>query len=205
MTPAYWTKATTQLSKQCPVMKGLIRQYKGEYLRARADGFYTLVRAVVGQQISVKAADAIWNRLVAKVKPLTPEKLGRTRIDTLRALGLSAQKAAYARNVAKFFAENRVTADYWAARSDAEVIQELTSIKGIGSWTAEMFLIFHLTRPDVFPIKDLAVLKAIDTHYTGGKRLTNKEYLAMAERWAPYRSVATWYLWRALDPVPVEY
>src|SRR5262249_6036913 len=121
------------------------------------------------------------------------------------SLGLSGQKVLYAKNVAWFFAENHVDAAYWAARDDDQIIKELTGIKGIGTWTAEMFLIFHLTRPDVFPIKDLGVLKAVDLHYTGGKRLKNKEYLKLAERWAPYRSVATWYLWRALDPVPVAY
>ncbi len=205
MTPEYWNKATKHLTRVCPTMGGIIRQYKGEYLSAREDGFFTLVRAVVGQQISTKAADAIWNRLIVKVKPLTPDKLLRVRDTTLRSLGLSAQKVAYVKNVAKFFAENAVNTTYWAARSDEEVIKELTSIKGIGTWTAEMFLIFHLTRPDVFPVKDLGILKAVDMHYTGGKRLTNKEYIAFAERWAPYRSVASWYLWRALDPVPIAY
>ena len=205
MTPAYWNKATKHLTRVCPTMGGLIKQYKGEYLTAREDGFFTLVRAVVGQQISTKAADAIWARLVKKVHPLTPEKLARTREKTLRVLGLSAQKVAYVQNIARFFAENHIDSAYWEARDDAEIIKELTGIKGIGTWTAEMFLIFHLTRPDVFPVKDLGILKAIDLHYTGGKRLKPKEYIAFAERWAPYRSVASWYLWRALDPVPVAY
>ena len=205
MTPDYWNKATKHLTRVCPTMGGIIRRYKGEYLTAREDGFFTLVRAVVGQQISTKAADAIWARLAKQVSPLTPAKLIRTRDTTLRKLGLSAQKVAYVKNVAGFFAENAVDADYWAERDDAQIIRELTDIKGIGTWTAEMFLIFHLTRPDVFPVKDLGILKAIDLHYTDGKRLTNKQYIAFAERWAPYRSVASWYLWRALDPVPVAY
>jgi DNA-3-methyladenine glycosylase II len=205
MQPEYWRKATRHLSKECPTMATLIARYKGESLRARPDGFYSLLRAVVGQQISVKAADSIWKRLEKAVKPLTPEKLLRVRDTTLRKVGLSQQKVAYAKNVAKFFAENHIDAAYWAARDDSQVIEELVSIKGIGTWTAEMFLIFHLTRPDIFPVKDLGVLKAVDLHYTGGKRLKPKEYIEFAKRWAPYRSVATWYLWRALDPVPVEY
>lgn len=205
MQPDYWTKATKHLAQQCPIMKGLIARYRGEGVIARPDGFYTLLRAIVGQQISVKAADAVWARLSKAVTPLTPENLLRKRDTTLRKCGLSAQKVIYAKNVAHFFAETGANADYWNARADEEVIKELVAIKGIGQWTAEMFLLFHLTRPDVFPVGDLGLLKAIDLHYTNGKRLTPKEYKKLAENWRPYRSVATWYLWRALDPVPVEY
>lgn len=210
MQPEYWNKATRHLSKSCPTMKLLIGRYQGESLKARPDGFFSLLRAVVGQQISVKAADSIWKRLEKAVDPMTPENLLRKRDTTLRKLGLSGQKVLYAKNVARFFVDHHIQdpkerAKYWAQFSDAEIIGQLTSIKGIGTWTAEMFLIFHLTRPDIFPVKDLGVLKAVDLHYTGGQRLKPKQYIEMAEKWAPYRSVATWYLWRALDPVPVEY
>lgn len=205
MPPEYWTKATKQLTKQCPTMGMLIRTYKGEFLTARGEGFYTLVRAVAGQQISVKAADAIWGRMMKAVNPMTPAKLLRVRETTLKKCGLSQSKVEYVRNVARFFVEREIDARYWNDRSDEEIIAELTSIKGIGTWTAEMFLIFHLARPNVFPVKDLGVLKAIDLHYTEGKRLKPKEYIALAERWHPYRSVASWYLWRALDPIPVAY
>jgi DNA-3-methyladenine glycosylase II len=253
MQPHYWNDAKKHLSAQCPTMKQLIRRYKGEGLRARGDGFYTLVRSVVGQQISVKAADAVWARLEVVVKPLTPKKLLSLSDETLRGCGLSASKVAYAKNVAAFYVERGITSPsrgevarragggnlpsaasdphpslradlppegggklperaYWANLSDEEVIAQLTSIKGIGSWTAEMFLIFHLMRPDVFPVKDLGVLKAINLHLLEGdarlksdKWLKPKEYREISERWAPYRTVATWYLWRALDPVPVAY
>lgn len=205
MQPDYWNKATRHLANQCPQMKILLKQYKGESLRARGNGFYTLLRSVVGQQISVKAADSIWKRLEQTVKPLTPKKLLATPEENLRACGLSGSKVAYARNVAEFFLTRGMEAQYWQNHSDEEVMAELVAIKGIGSWTAEMFLIFHLMRPDIFPVKDLGVLKAVDLHVTGKGRLTAKEYLKIAERWAPYRTVATWYLWRALDPVPVEY
>lgn len=210
MQPDYWQKATRHLSKSCPTMAVLIKRYKGEGLAAREDGFYTLIRAVVGQQISTKAADAVWNRLIKAVNPLTPEKLLRVRDTTLRKCGFSQQKVLYAKNVARFFVDHHIQspaarAAYWAQLSDEEIIEQLTAIKGIGSWTAEMFLIFHLTRPNVFPVKDLGVLKAIDLHYTDGQRLKPKEYIALAERWAPYKTVASWYLWRALDPEPVAY
>jgi DNA-3-methyladenine glycosylase II len=211
MTPHYWNDAKKHLSAQCPTMKRLIAQYKGEGLRARGEGFYTLVRSVVGQQISVKAADAVWAKVAKAVTPMTPKKLLSLSDETLRACGLSASKVAYAKNVAAFFEQQRVKAGYWDTLSDDEVIAQLTSIKGIGTWTAEMFLIFHLMRPDVFPVKDLGVLKAINLHIVKAAQLGNekwlkpKEYEAIALRWAPYRTVATWYLWRSLDPVPVEY
>lgn len=211
MQPDYWNKATRHLSKQCPTMGMLIKRYKGEGLKARGDGFYTLLRSVVGQQISVKAADSVWRKLEAAVKPLTPKKLLAASDETLRACGLSGSKVVYARNVAEFFLSRGVQASYWDSHSNEDVMAELVAIKGIGSWTAEMFLIFHLMRPDVFPVKDLGVLKAVNMHYVSQKKLKGKkwlspgEYHAIAESWAPYRTVATWYLWRALDPVPVEY
>lgn len=205
MQPDYWNKAKRHLSKQCPTMGVLIKRYRGEGLRAREDGFYSLLRAIVGQQISVKAADAVWNKLVKEVNPLTPENLLKKRDTTLRKCGLSASKVAYAHNVAEFYLTRGRSAEYWANHTNEEILQELTAIKGIGSWTAEMFLIFHLMRPDVLPVKDLGLIKAIDLHYTGGKRLKPKDYEKIAAAWAPYRTVATWYLWRALDPVPVEY
>lgn len=205
MTPDYWTTATQHLSLACPTMAGLIRRYEGEALRVRGDGFYTLLRAIVGQQISVKAADSVWANVEKAVKPLMPENLLRKRETTLRACGLSGAKVAYARNLATFFKGRDLSPAAWKHHSDAEVIAELTAIKGIGSWTAEMFLIFCLGRRDVLPLKDLGLLKAIDLYYTGGQRLTTNEYAVLAEPWKPYCTVATWYLWRALDPVPVEY
>jgi DNA-3-methyladenine glycosylase II len=193
-------------------MKQLIKRYEGEVLRARGDGFYTLLRSVVGQQISVKAADAVWAKVEKAVKPLTPKKLLSMSDDKLRACGLSGSKVAYARNVAEFYLTRGIEADFWQHHSDEEVLAELVAIKGIGTWTAEMFLIFHLLRPNVFPVKDLGVLKAINLHLLeGDKRLLKnkwlkpKEYEVVAKRWEPYRTVATWYLWRSLDPVPVAY
>lgn len=186
-------------------MGGLIKRYKGEGLTAREDGFYTLLRAIVGQQISVKAADAIWNRLTGTVDPLTPENLLKKREATLRKIGLSGSKITCARNVAEFFTTRGRSADYWTNHTDEEILADLTSIKGIGVWTAEMFMMFHLMRPNLLPTKDLGLLKAIDLNYTGGKRLKPKEYEAIARAWEPYRTVATWYLWRSLDPIPVAY
>lgn len=205
MKPHYWNDAQAHLRKHCPTMETLIQRYQGETMQARGDGFYTLARAVVGQQISVKAADAVWAKLELAVKPLTPQKLLKMSDAPLRICGLSASKVGYLRNVAEFFKQRDVLPSQWESYSDEEVISALTSIKGIGSWTAEMFLIFHLQRPDVFPIKDIGLLKAIDLYYEGTARNDLNSYHRVAQRWAPYRTVATWYLWRALDPVPVAY
>lgn len=211
MQPDYWNDAKKHLSDQCPTMKRLIAQYQGEGLRARGNGFYTLLRSIVGQQISVKAADAVWAKVERAVKPLTPKKLLSMSDEDLRACGLSKSKVAYARNVAEFFLTHGQEADYWKNHSDEEVLAELVAIKGIGSWTAEMFLIFHLLRPDVFPVKDLGLLKAMNMHLVDPQKLKKTkwlkpaEYQKLSEVWAPYRSVATWYLWRSLDPVAVEY
>jgi len=208
MTPFFWDEAKRHLSGRCPVLAALVASYPGEILTGRDDAFFTLLRSIVGQQISVKAADTIWARLEAKVTPLKPDKVLRVRETTLREVGLSQRKAEYCKNLARYFAENvpsENTGQFWASLQDEEVIKRLMSIKGIGTWTAEMFLIFHLQRPDIFPLQDIGMVKAIEKHCAGGRKLTKAELLSEGERWRPFRSVATWYLWRSLDPVPVAY
>ena len=193
MIPKYWTEATEHLSCRCATMAALIAEYPMETLTGRGDAFYTLLRSIVGQQISVKAADTVWGRLEAKIKPLVPAKVATARDTTLRAAGLSGQKVSY------------WISDYWVGLSDEEIVKQLTTIKGIGVWTVEMFLIFHLQRPDVYPLQDIAMIKAIEKYYAEGQKLTKPELIALGERWRPFRSVSTWYLWRSLDPVPVVY
>ncbi|MBN8543055.1 MAG: DNA-3-methyladenine glycosylase 2 family protein [Alphaproteobacteria bacterium] len=200
-----WNKAKAHLRTVCPTMRRIIDNHPEGKLTARPDGFYTLLRAIVGQQISVKAADSIWKRLEAKVKPLSPEKLAKTRISTLHSIGLSEQKAHYAKNVAAFYLKHPRHADGWSEHEDDAIIKQLTEIKGIGRWTAEMFLMFHTVRPDVLPLGDLGLLKAIDLHYPTKRPRKKAHYEQVAEAWKPYRTVATWYLWRSLDPVPVAY
>lgn len=198
----YWQQAAKELSRQDRVMKKLIARYKGELLQARGDAFFTLARAVVGQQISVKAADTIWNRFAAlgKVEPKSVLKLEE---QAMRAAGLSASKVKYIYGIAEHFEENPKIYKKLHTLDDAVVMQELVKLPGIGSWTAEMFLIFHLARPDIFPIKDLGLQKAIKLYY--GQQHDVKTMQELSEIWKPWRTVATWYLWRALDPVPVEY
>lgn len=205
MTPHYWNEAKAHLSAVCPIMASLISDYPDGSMVSRGDAFFTLMRSIVGQQISVKAADAVWGRLEAKVKPMTPQKVLRVRDTTLRSVGLSSQKVVYCKELARYFAQPHVSPEYFHELSDKEVIRELVSIKGIGVWSAEMFLLFHLQRPDIYPLQDIGMIKALERYYASGKKLSKDEIILYGERFRPYRSVATWYLWRALDPVPVAY
>jgi DNA-3-methyladenine glycosylase II len=212
--PAYWDEATRALGRQDRVLKKLIRAYPGIHLRRRSDPFTTLARAIVGQQISVKAADSIWRRFVAIVAPaarstvlprLDPRVVAATAVAPLRACGLSERKADYLRDLATHFASGALDPKRWKKLDDEALIDALVEVRGIGRWTAEMFLIFHELRADVLPVDDIGLQRAIALHYNDGERLAPADMRELACRWQPYRSVATWYLWRSLDPIPVEY
>lgn len=210
--PAYWTQAKRRLKAADPVLGAIIAAHPRVSLASRGDGFSTLARSIVGQQISVKAADSVWTRLRQACPELSPAGVLRRRLVTLRACGLSARKAEYLRDLARHFVQGRVDLADLAQRSDEQVIAALTDIRGIGRWTAEMFLIFNLLRPDVLPLDDVGLLKAVSRHYLGAvpaadllRGAGRAGVKQLGARWAPYRSVATWYLWRSLDPVPVEY
>ena len=210
--PHYWDEATRVLGERDPVLRKLIAATPGIHLTRRGDPFTTLARAIVGQQISVKAAQSIWERLVAACGSsastpvvLDPARVQRKRIATLRKIGLSERKAEYIRDLARHFVSARLDPGTWAALDDEALIEALVDVKGIGRWTAEMFLMFHELRADVLPIDDLGLQKAMALLYFDGRRAPLDEMRAWAERWRPYRSVATWYLWRSMDPIPVEY
>ncbi|TJZ67765.1 DNA-3-methyladenine glycosylase family protein [Chitiniphilus eburneus] len=203
--PAYWDAACGELAARDPVMAELIARYPGMALEGRGDVLLTLARSIVGQQISVKAADTIWQRLLALTGPLEGEQLLRLEIPALRSCGLSQRKAEYLLDLARHHVAGSLDSGRLAALDDEAVIAALTDIRGIGRWTAEMFLIFHLMRPNVLPLDDIGLLKGIALHYHGGERLPRQEVQALAARWAPFCSVATWYLWRSLDPLPVSY
>jgi len=203
--PAYWAQAIKELRKKDKILKAIIDGYKGETITMRGDAFFTLARSITGQQISVKAADSVWNRLAAAAQPMTAKTIANTDATILRACGLSASKVIYLHALANHFLENKQQIKHWPEMEDNEVIKELTSIHGIGQWTAEMFLIFNLARPDIFPLGDIGLLKAIFRHYNQGEKMPLGDVRAQGELWKPWRTVATWYLWRSLDPVPVEY
>ncbi|MBV9362380.1 MAG: DNA-3-methyladenine glycosylase 2 family protein, partial [Betaproteobacteria bacterium] len=162
-------------------------------------------RAIVGQQISVKAAQSVWNRLVECVGVVTPDKVLARERKLLRACGLSDRKTEYIADLAQHFASGAIHVHRWPEMSDEEIIAELVEVRGIGRWTAEMFLIFNLLRPDVFPLDDLGLQKGICVSYFKGRKVSLRTMRRLGEGWRPWRSVATWYLWRSLDPVPVEY
>jgi DNA-3-methyladenine glycosylase II len=205
MTPSYWQQASSELAQADPVMAGIVARYAGSVLVSRGDPFGTLARSIVGQQISVKAADSVWARFVAAVPSITPEEVLVRSAEELRGCGLSARKVEYLGDLARHFMAGQIHVDRWSSMSDAEIIAELTSVRGIGVWTAEMFLIFNQLRPDVFPLDDIGLQKAIALHYFQGERPPRSVLAERGEFWRPWRSVATWYLWRSLDPVPVEY
>lgn len=205
MFPSYWQQAASEISRSDRVMAEIVARYPGRGLISRGDPFGTLARSIVGQQISVKAADSVWARFVAALPAVTPANVLACQTEVLRACGLSARKVEYIGDLARHFAEGQIHVDHWASMSDAEIIAELTAVRGIGVWTAEMFLIFNQLRPDVFPVDDIGLQKAVALHYFDGQRPARTALLEHGERWRPWRSVATWYLWRSLDPLPVDY
>jgi DNA-3-methyladenine glycosylase II len=205
LTPLYWQQASAELALADPVLASLIERFAGVALVSRGDPFVTLLRSIVGQQISVKAADSVWARLQAAVPELTPDGVLGSTGDGLRGCGLSARKAEYVIDLARHFASGQIDAEQWSRMDDGELVAELTRVRGIGVWTAEMFLIFNQLRPDVLPLDDLGLQRAVAIHYHAGERPPRRVLVEHGERWRPWRSVATWYLWRSLDPLPVEY
>jgi len=212
MKPHYWDDACHALSRADPVMAGIIRVHGAAHLVSRGDPFLTLARSIVGQQISVKAAQAVWDRVAAAAREVTPERIGRMRASTLAGCGLSQRKVEYVKDLAARFRAGAVDPARWPALDDEAIIAELVEVRGIGRWTAEMFLIFNLLRPDVLPVDDLGVLRAIALNYAHehadpapDPKRARAAAIAIGERWRPWRTVATWYLWRSLDPVPVDY
>jgi len=205
----YWDEACKHLGKRDRVMKKLIPKFGEARLQSRGDAFTTLARSIVGQQISVKAAQSVWDRFAAVVggpsTRLAPAQVQGLAVPQMREAGLSARKCEYLLDLAGHFADGRVHPLQWAEMDDETIITELVAIRGIGRWTAEMFLIFHLMRPDVLPLDDLGLIKGISLNYFSGEPVSRAEAREVGEAWAPYRSVATWYIWRSLDPLPVEY
>ena len=208
-TPAYWDEACKHLARRDRVMKKLIPRFADGRLISRGDAFTTLARSVVGQQISVKAAQTVWERFVALTDSanaaLDPAAVLALETAQLRGAGLSARKAEYIADLARHFESGAVHVRQWQHMDDAAIIDELVAIRGIGRWTAEMFLIFHLLRPNILPLDDVGLLKGISVNYFSGEPVSRAEAREVGEAWAPFCSVATWYIWRSLDPLPVAY
>tara|TARA_Y100000816_G_C26102314_1_gene584584 strand:- start:2493 stop:3113 length:621 start_codon:yes stop_codon:yes gene_type:complete len=203
--PIFWEKAKKDLIQKDKKLGMIIKSYPKDFLFSKSDPFYTLSRSIIGQQISVKAAQAVWDRFENKIKKVSPRNILNLHFMTLKSCGLSRQKISYLKSLSLGFINNEINPKKWKNFSDEEIIEELIKIKGIGRWTAEMFLIFNLCRPDVFPADDLGLIKGICNCYSIKYPITKQHALKMSKKWRPYRSVATWYFWRSLDPIPVEY
>jgi DNA-3-methyladenine glycosylase II len=205
ITPDYWDDACKHLAKKDRVMKRLIPQFGDACLESRGDAFTTLARSIVGQQISVKAAQSVWDRFIALPRRLAPGSVLKLKVDDMRAAGLSARKVEYLVDLALHFDNGQVHVESWKDMDDEQIIAELIAIRGIGRWTAEMFLMFHLMRPNVLPLDDVGLITGISKNYFSGDPVSRSDAREVAMAWAPYCSVATWYIWRSLEPVPVAY
>ncbi len=222
--PSYWDVACRELAAGDPVLQYLIGRYRDVEFCSRGSAFETLLRAIVGQQISVKAAQSVWERLAAGLGEVSFQRVQGATEDELRACGLSRQKVRYIRDLADHFGSGLLDSGTFHQLEDEKLIARLCDVRGIGRWTAEMFLIFHLQRPDIFPLQDIGLIRAIERFYLGERvtdptiqpevrtlpqkgisRETAKRAEEVGERWRPWRTVATWYLWRSLDPFPVAY
>lgn len=209
-TPAYWDDACQHLAKRDRVMAKLIPQFGEGRLQCRGDAFTTLARSIVGQQISVKAAQSVWNKFSALLAAdhalhIPPASVLRLEPTAMRGAGLSARKVEYLSDLAKNFECGAVHVSDWTRMADEAIVDELVAIRGVGRWTAEMFLIFHLMRPNILPLDDAGLIRGISVNYFSGEPVSRAEAREVGDAWAPYRSVATWYVWRSLDPLPVDY
>jgi len=204
-TPEYWGEACKHLMKKDRVMKRLIPQFGEASLQSRGDAFVTLARSIVGQQVSVKAAQTVWDRFAKLPRKITPANVLKLKVDDMRAAGLSARKVEYIVDLALHFDNGALHVKKWSEMTDDAIIDELVAIRGIGRWTAEMFLMFHLMRPNVLPLDDVGLINGISRNYFSGESVSRSEAREVAAAWAPYCSVATWYIWRSLDPLPVSY
>ena len=204
--PSYWYRAKKVLSKRDPVLKKIIKRYKKGFLTTRDKPFFSLCRTIVGQQISTRAADSIWAKFEKKCKKnITPKMVLKLSSKNLKTAGLSRQKVSYLKNVAKNFNNKSFDVKKLKTMNDEESINYITKLKGLGVWSAEMFLMFNLNRPNIFPTKDIGLLRAISknykTSYPPSKIFLNK----ISKLHNGYRSVFTWYMWRSIDPTDVEY
>ncbi|MES2071531.1 MAG: DNA-3-methyladenine glycosylase [Pseudomonadota bacterium] len=201
LVPEYWENAKAELMKRDRIMRKLIPQFGDLYLVGRDDPFTTLTRSIVGQQISGKAADALWQQFLELCPKCIPAQVLKLGTERLVAAGLSKRKTEYILDLADHFKEKRLHVDKWMEMGDEDVISELIQIRGIGRWTAEMFLIFNLLRPNILPLDDPGLLKGISINYFSGEPVSRSDAREVAANWEPWRTVATWYLWRSLDPI----
>ena len=202
--PSYWDAAKRELSAADPVLASVISDNEGPGLSSKGDMFLTLASSIVSQQISTAAAKMVWARFEGLLGEVRPDAVLSVSHEQMRRCGLSGRKADYIRGIAKAWRSGYGDRD-WDSMSDEEVLALLTGLRGVGAWTAEMIMIFTLLRPDVFPVGDVGVVRAVERLYSDGRAMSKQEILEKSEEWKPWRTVATWYLWRSIDPGPVQF
>ena len=205
MKPKYWNKGKIYLSNKDKVLKKLIQTYRNEYLNLNSNYFHSLINSIIGQQISVSAADSMKTKFFKLKRNITPQTVSKLRTIDLRKCGLSRQKILYIRNISKFFLQNKKFIKNINKSSEEEIYNNLIEIKGVGNWTIHMFLMFSYGSSNIFPTGDLGFLKAISKLYNVQLPISEKKLKLLYKKWSPYSSQATWYLWRSLDPIPVNY
>ena len=205
MKPKYWNKGKIYLSNKDKVLKKLIQTYRNEYLNLNSNYFHSLINSIIGQQISVSAADSMKTKFFKLKRNITPRTVSKLRTTDFRKCGLSRQKILYIRNISKFFLQNKNFIKNINKSSEEEIYNNLIEIKGVGNWTIHMFLMFSYGSSNIFPTGDLGFLKAISKLYKVQLPISEKKLKLLYKKWSPYSSQATWYLWRSLDPIPVNY
>ena len=205
MKPKYWNKGKIYLSNKDKVLKKLIQTYRNEYLNLNSNYFHSLINSIIGQQISVSAADSMKTKFFKLKRNITPQTVSKLRTTDLRKCGLSRQKILYIRNISKFFLQNKKFIKNINKSSEEEIYNNLIEIKGVGNWTIHMFLMFSYGSSNIFPTGDLGFLKAISKLYKVQLPVSERKLKLLYKKWSPYSSQATWYLWRSLDPIPVNY
>lgn len=201
--PTYWERAKKELSSNDKILSKIINEYDDLELISRGDIFFTLIRSIIGQQISVKAASTVWSRFTERVGDINPGNILSTHFDDLRKCGLSQRKTEYVIGISESWHE--YDKFDWGKMEDQEIIDKLVSLRGVGKWTAEMILIFTLLRPDIFPIGDIGMIRGIEKSYKSGEKMSKEELYEISDKWKPWRTVACCYMWRTVDPEPVEY
>ena len=205
MKPKYWNKGKIYLSNKDKVLKKLIQTYRNEYLNLNSNYFHSLINSIIGQQISVSAADSMKTKFFKLKRNITPQTVSKLRTTDLRKCGLSRQKILYIKNISKFFLQNKNFIKNINKSSEEEIYNHLIEIKGVGNWTIHMFLMFSYGSSNIFPTGDLGFLKAISKLYKVQLPISERKLQLLYKKWSPYSSQATWYLWRSLDPIPVNY
>ncbi len=204
--PKYWFKAKKILSKKDPILKKIIKKFNREHLSTRNKPFFSLCRTIIGQQISVKAADSIWKKFEIKCnKKIIPDVVLSLTSRSLKGAGLSRQKISYLKNIAKGFKNKSFNVDNLKKMSDEKAIEYIIKLKGLGVWSAQMFLMFNLNRPDIFPTKDIGLIRAISKNYKVSYPPSKRFLEKISKLHFGYRTVFTWYMWRSIDPENVEY